>query len=98
MKMAGHYLKLFEANMWWEVGGLEQVDAWHTLSAPLVGTHTVPVKEHTPYTVVEFIDPDWGDKVNSGIGLSYRPARLHGLAGRYDNPLPELNYPQVMDL
>ncbi len=40
--------------------------------------------------VAEFINPDWGDKVNFGIGLSYRPARLHGLAGRYDNPMPEL--------
>jgi hypothetical protein len=68
------------------------VDAWHTLSsALLVGNHTVPVKEHTPYTVAEFIDPDWGDKVNSGpMGLSYRPARLHWLAGRFDNPMPEL--------
>jgi hypothetical protein len=26
-------------------------------------------------SVAEFIDPDWGDKVNSGIGLLYRPAR-----------------------
>ncbi len=40
--------------------------------------------------VAEFIDPDWGDKFNSGKGLSYRPARLHGLAGRYDNPMPKL--------
>jgi hypothetical protein len=37
--------------------------------------------------VAKFIVPDWGDKVDSGIGLSYRPARL--LAGgsvqqRYD--------------
>jgi hypothetical protein len=40
--------------------------------------------------VAEFIDPDWGDKVNSGTGLPYRSARLHGLAGRYDNPIPEL--------
>jgi hypothetical protein len=23
-------------------------------------------------SVAEFIDPDWGDKVNSGIGLLYR--------------------------
>jgi hypothetical protein len=30
----------------------------------------------------EFIDPDWGDKFNSGIGLSYQPAMLHGLATR----------------
>ncbi len=27
----------------------------------------------------------WGDKVNSGIGLSYRPASPCSLSGRYDN-------------
>ncbi len=43
-----------------------------------------------PPTVVEFINSDGGDKVNSGIGLSHRPARLHGLTCRYDNPMPEL--------
>ncbi len=32
------------------------------------------------FDVAEFTDPDWGDEVNSGIGLSYRPARLHRLA------------------
>jgi hypothetical protein len=37
-------------------------------------------------TVAKFIVPDWEDKVSSGIGLSARPARLHRLAGRYDNP------------
>ncbi len=38
-------------------------------------------------TVDIVIVPDWGggDKVDSGIGLSYRPAKLHRLAGRYDN-------------
>jgi hypothetical protein len=36
-----------------------------------------------------FVVPAWGDKVNSGIGLSYRPERLHMLAGRYDNPMLE---------
>jgi hypothetical protein len=41
-------------------------------------------------TVAEFIDPDWGDKVNSGIGLLYRPARLDRLAGQFDNLVPEL--------
>ncbi len=40
--------------------------------------------------VVEFIDPWLGDKVNSDKGLSYRPARLHVQAGRYDNRMPEL--------
>jgi hypothetical protein len=42
------------------------------------------------FPVSEFIDPDWEDNVNSGIRLSYWPARLCGLAGRYDNPMPEL--------
>jgi hypothetical protein len=35
----------------------------------------------------QLIVPDWGDKVDYGIGLSYRPVRLHRLAGRYDNPI-----------
>jgi hypothetical protein len=39
--------------------------------------------------LAKFIVSDWGwgDEVDSGIGLSYRPARLHRLAGRYDNPI-----------
>jgi hypothetical protein len=41
-------------------------------------------------TVAKFIVPDWGDKAGSGVRLSsYRPARLHRLTGRYDNPMPE---------
>ncbi len=43
---------------------------------------------HLP-PVAEFIVPDWGDKVDPGIGLSYGPARLHSLAGRYDCPMLE---------
>ncbi len=38
----------------------------------------------------EFLDPDWGDKVNSGLWLPYWPARLHGTVVRNDNPMPEL--------
>jgi hypothetical protein len=30
----------------------------------------------------KFLVPDWGDKVDSGIGLSYRPARLEYVAWR----------------
>jgi hypothetical protein len=37
-------------------------------------------------SVAKFLVPDWGDKVDSGF--SYRPGRLHRLAGRYDNPMP----------
>jgi hypothetical protein len=37
----------------------------------------------------KFLGPYWGDIVDSGIGYSYRPARLHRLAGRYDHPKPE---------
>ncbi len=41
-------------------------------------------------TVAKFVVPDWRDIVDSGMGLlSYRPARLHRLAGRYDNLMPE---------
>jgi hypothetical protein len=47
--------------------------------------------QHGP--VAKFIVPYWGDKVDSGIGLSYLPAtaRLPRLAGRYDNLVPESN-------
>ncbi len=38
-------------------------------------------------SVAKFLVPDF--KVDCGIGLSYRPARLQGLAVRYDNPMPE---------
>jgi hypothetical protein len=52
-------------------------------------------------SIAKFIVPDRGDKVDSGIlhvGLSYRLARLHRLAGRYDNPMPGVNYiPPVRD-
>jgi hypothetical protein len=37
----------------------------------------------------QFIVSDWGDIVGSGIELSYLPDKLHRLAGRYDNPMPE---------
>jgi hypothetical protein len=37
------------------------------------------VKQNIVRSVAEFIDYDWEDKVNSGVGLSYRAARLHGL-------------------
>jgi hypothetical protein len=40
-------------------------------------------------TGAKFIVSDWGNNVDSGIGLSYRPARKHWFAGRYDNPMPE---------
>ncbi len=36
-------------------------------------------------SVAKFIVPDWGDKVDSGTGLSYWSARLHREVGRYDN-------------
>ncbi len=31
------------------------------------------------WSVVKFMFPNWGDKIDSGTGLSYRPARLHRL-------------------
>jgi hypothetical protein len=47
---------------------------------------------HRCRPVAEFIDPDLEDKVNSGIELSYRPARQYGLAGRYDIPYAGVNF------
>jgi hypothetical protein len=44
---------------------------------------------HDTTPVAKFIVPDWGDKVDSGKWLSYRPAWLHRLAGQYDNPMTE---------
>jgi hypothetical protein len=49
-------------------------------------------------SVAKSIVPDWGVKVNSGIGFSYHPARLRRLASRYNNPMPESAlYPLVRD-
>ncbi len=50
-----------------------------------------------PPPVAEFLVPDWGDLVDSGKGLSYRPARIHRLAGRYDNPMPVSTLSPVRD-
>jgi hypothetical protein len=45
--------------------------------------------------VAEFIDPWLGDKVNSGIGLSFRPARLRRLAGRVSTEFRRQGIPSV---
>jgi hypothetical protein len=45
---------------------------------------------HSMVSSGRFIDPRLGDKVNSCIELSYRPAGPCSLAGRFDNPAPEL--------
>ncbi len=47
--------------------------------------------------VAEFIVPDWGDTVDPGIGLSYRPIMLHRLSGRNDNPIRNQLYPLFRD-
>ncbi len=44
---------------------------------------TPDLSDHITCPVPKFIVPD------SGIGLSYRPASLCSLAGRYDNHMPE---------
>ncbi len=50
---------------------------------------THPVGGYWLGPVAKFLVPDWGDIVDSsGIGL-FRPARLHRLAVRYNNPLIE---------
>jgi hypothetical protein len=39
-------------------------------------------KSYPLLPVTKFIVPVLGDKVDFGIGLSYRPTRLHRMAGR----------------
>jgi hypothetical protein len=46
---------------------------------------TKEIGEWGSHTNAQFIVPDLGDKVDYGIVLSYRPVRLHRLAGRYNN-------------
>ncbi len=45
--------------------------------------------ERLPGSRGQINSPWLGDIVDSGIGLSYRPSRLHWLAGRYESPTPE---------
>jgi hypothetical protein len=47
--------------------------------------------------VAKFIVLDWY-KVDSGIGLLYRPARLHSLAGRYNKLMPESTISPIQEL
>ncbi len=50
-------------------------------------------------SIAKFIIPDWGDKVDSGKGLAYLPARLHyRLAGRYDTPMPKSTISPIQEL
>ncbi len=70
----------------WKNGGSKYADTWKITVAECYPDH------------VKFLVPDWGDIVNSGIGLSYRPARLHRLAGPYNNPICQSRlYPPVGD-
>ncbi len=44
------------------------------------------------YPVAEFIDPWLGDKVNSGLGLSYRNARLYMAGGPVRQPYAGVDF------
>ncbi len=55
-------------------------------------THT-PSPRHPPPPIAKFLVPDWGDKIDSGIGLSYPtgpPATQDGRPVR--QPYVEVNY------
>jgi hypothetical protein len=55
----------------------------HRLSiyySTMVRKHRITTAHRTSANTIskaQFIVPDWGDKVDNGIGLSYRPVRLH---------------------
>ncbi len=46
-------------------------------------------KRTVRWTRGQILSPWLGDIIDSGMGLSYRPASLCSLAGRYDNPMSE---------
>ncbi len=51
---------------------------------------TKPVHKTFAYNCSQILSSWLGDIVDSGIGLSYRPATsLCSLTDRYDNPIPE---------
>jgi hypothetical protein len=67
---------------------------------PAFATHIEESKRNrreAEIAVAKFIIPDGEDKVDSGIGLLYRPARLHRLTGQYNNPMPELTISSFRD-
>jgi hypothetical protein len=64
--------------------------AWHTARKTTGPPVYLWTRVRYKSTVAEFIDPWLGDEVNPGMGLTYRPANPCSLAGRYDNPMPEL--------
>jgi hypothetical protein len=82
--------------------GREFFTVWWNMSLP---TATVRVQSRgnvqfpaLVITAAEFIVPDWGDKVDYGIWVLYRPARLYRHAGRYDNPYAMVDFnPPVID-
>ncbi len=61
--------------------------------------YTLPSREKGRGTICEsagiakFIVSYWRDKVDNGIGLSYRPANLYSQTSRYGNPLPQATFP-----
>jgi hypothetical protein len=52
----------------------------------MAGLHMITTTE------VQYIVPDWGDKVDYGIGLSYRPAKLHTTALFHSRLQPQGKY------
>ncbi len=56
---------------------------------PLLSEPRPPSHGRDREAEAQFIVHDWGGKVDNGIWLSYRPVRLHRLAGMYDNPMPQ---------
>jgi hypothetical protein len=51
--------------------------------------YTCCARNNFDLTRSQIPSPWMSDKVDSGIGLSYRQANLCSLAGRYDNPMPK---------
>ncbi len=86
--------------------GAEEDDQHHQRTQQVIFSLAIPshVKLFCTYSLVSpvakklLVSDFGGNKVDSGIGLSSRPARLNTLAGRYGNPMPESTLSPVRDL
>ncbi len=72
----------------------EKRGAWEPM---LELTLNLPNLKVVSSLLAKFMVLDWGDKVVSDIGLSYRPASLCSVAGRYDNHMLESTISPVRD-
>jgi hypothetical protein len=91
--LTGEERKPVFVNLFWSPGidsSLADSNPWYRFLGSLdVSKFGLWSHELGLCSVAKFVVTRKGNIVDSGIGLSYRPASLCSLAGRYVNPMPE---------